>query len=719
MAGSATGVVMAKTRGVKRNFTGGEITPSLSSRNDLAKYPTSCAVAFNFITQLHGSARFRPGFEFVGEALGLAVMIPFQFNTDEEDQYQLVFTDLKLQIVQDDGFVVSGPSRVELTTVYTEAELYDIRYAQTGDVVYLVHASHPVQKLTRSSHTSWAITTVTFDTTIDPPTSPTATFVGGTPGTFTQNYLITSVDVNGQESIASVVAAATTAKQSSQWIDDDHIDVAWTAEPDAVSYNIYKEIGGYYGLAGVSDGVTFLDTNFIPDTAFTPPVEYNPLSGTNYPSVVAFHEQRLWFGGSNENPNTFYASQTGDFENFNKSKPLRADDSLEFTLASGKINQIKWMTSFDDLLIGTTGTEFRVFGSTDGAITPLNVTAKPQSAWGSGTLSPIVIGNSVVHAQRQGSTVRDLFYSLEKNGYEGNDLSILANHIFDGYSLISWAFQQTPDSILWAVRSDGALIGMSFLKEHSIWGWHKHTTTGFVKAVSVISDDDEDRVYITVQRFINSSVVRYIERLATKWRAFDKLDNAFFVDSGVKKYNILKFSVVAGLDHLEGETVVGLLDGTVLTEELVVSGGQVRLPYAVNTAILGLPYSGAIAPMPFEAEADGGSTQGLVRGFGDIQIRLHESMGGKVAVGEYHHSDERTGLVIDLTPEVALKQLLDSFVYDPIEYYHATMGVIFPYTGIKQVNSTGGYEPDNTIFVAQDKPWPLTVQAVMAEVDFG
>lgn len=686
-------------RGIKRNFSGGEVAPTIPSRDDLAKYATSCLWMQNFIAQLHGGARLRPGFQFIAELLGSAVMIPFEFNTDEEDMYQLVFTDLKLRFIQDDGYVESGGSPYEVTSPYAEADLSGVRYAQMGDVMYLVHPSYAPYKLVRTGHTSWSLTAVSFTSTIGAPTGISVTWSGQASGTYTTNYVITAVDAAGEESVASAVAGNDFTYPSGEWIAGDKITLSWSAVTGADEYNIYKETNGYYGFVGVSTTTSFIDTNFEGDIGDTPPFANNPFAGGNNPSAVSFHQQRLWFAGTADNPATFYASQTANFENFNKSQPIKDDDSLEFTLASGQINQIKWMSPFGDLLVGTAGAEFKVTGTGDSAITPVSVDANPQAFNGSKNLPPIIVGNSVLHVQRQGSTIRDLFYSLEKDGYAGNNLSVLADHLFDGYEIVSWAYQQEPDSVVWAVRNDGVLLGMTFLKEHEIWGWHRHVTDGSFKDVSVVGGDREDRLYVVVEREVNSATKYYVEKLAPKWHASGGIEGAFYVDSGLT-YDGAAATTIAGLDHLEGRDVVALADGSPVSG-LTVSSGSITLPAAAEKVHVGLSYTGVLAPLPFEADLKIGTSQGMPKGFGQIYLRLHESVGGKVGA----HGSADT---------------IDDITFDRLQFSPTQWGQpIQPYTGVKQVTAPGGFDAELAVYVVQDQPLPFNILSLIAEVEVG
>ena len=687
-------------RGIKRNFTGGEVVQSIVSRDDLAKYATSCAYMRNFIAQVHGSAMFRPGTQFVGESLGGdTVMLPFEFNTEQEDQYILVLTDRKLQIVQDSGFVVDGlDARITVTTPYLATELEQVRAAQNGDTIYLVHRNHPIQKLSRFSHTSWTLAPVSFDPVIAPPVGGMSGTMYGTTGSFEQRYVITSVDVDGRESIGSNHIAVTNCRPSSAWEQGNYVRLQWSAVAGASQYNIYKDAQGRYAFIGVTSTLNYEDHNYVGDVEVTPPLANNPFVSGNYPGAVCFHQQRLVLGGTNSKPSTFYQSRTGDFENFTKSNPTKDDDMLEFTLASGKVDQIKWVAPFADLMVGTAGSEIRVTGRDGGGtITPVSVDAKPQSYWGSGEVPPIVIGNSILHVRRQGGAVRDLFYSLEKDGYAGNDLSILATHLFDGHSIRSWSYQQTPDSIIWCVRDDGVLLGMTYLKEHEIWGWHVHTTQGEFEAVCTIDGPKEDRTYVVVKRVINGQTLRWVELITPKWRESDGIENAFFVDAGLQ-YNGTPVTTLLNLDHLEGETVSVLADGSVYTSR-VVTGGQITLDNPASTVIVGLPYSGVLTPLPFEAEGPEGTTQGKLRGFGKITLRLKDSRGGKVGTGSvFDHPDD--------------------ILYEPLEYLQENWDEpVQPYTGVKEIHPATDISVEETIFIKQDSPLPFNVMSIVAEVD--
>ena len=497
------------------NFTGGEVSPILAARYDLSRYGSSVQCMENMLPGLHGDVRRRPGTLFLGSLEDEAVLLPFSFNALAEQNFVLVLSGHSLCIADIHGFDRQTGALPRLPTPYEARHLLEICAAQVGDTVYLAHTAYPLHKLVRSTDSDpeaplpdnairshgyrWTLEAVALNSSLPAPQAPDCTFVRGNNDDdaglgYTLRYKIVAVDANGKQSLASETGSCD-GKHPSDWVVGNRTDISWTAVEGATEYNIYREEAGYYGFIGVSSGTTFSDNNYQADTADTPREDWDPFADGNNPSVVAFHQQRMVLAGTRDSPQAFYLSRSGDFENFRKSRPLQDDDPVEYLIASGSIDAIAWAASFGDLLLGTSGSEYKASGN-GSAITPGNITITAQSYWGSAGLAPIIIGNAILHVQRHGAHVRDLFYSLEKDGYAGNDLSILAPHLFEGHRLRQWAYQQTPGSVLWIVRDDGLLLALTYLKEHDIWGWSRHPTAGEVLSVCSISGPDSDELLL-------------------------------------------------------------------------------------------------------------------------------------------------------------------------------------------------------------------------------
>lgn len=241
-----------------------------------------------------------------------------------------------------------------------------------------------------------------------------------------------------------------------------------------------------------------------------------------YPRAVSMHEQRLCFGGTSANPNTLWCSSIDDFENFEQG--TNADNAISFTLAASEGNRINWLFSQSDLLVGTSGDEWTV-GSSDAAqsLSSSNVQANRQSSYGSKYVRAALVNDVLLFVQRNGRKLRELVYELNKDGWVAPDLTLLAEHITAG-EIVELAYQQQPDAILWCVRGDGQLIGLTYERDQKVVGWHRHVTSGTVESVAVIYGvGTEDEVWVAVNRTIDGAIKRTIERFSLNWRTY--LDN--------------------------------------------------------------------------------------------------------------------------------------------------------------------------------------------------
>jgi len=238
-----------------------------------------------------------------------------------------------------------------------------------------------------------------------------------------------------------------------------------------------------------------------------------------FPRAVAMHEQRLCFGAVTASPTTLWCSQIDDFENFEIGS--NAADAISFTLSASEGNRINWMYSQSKLLVGTSGDEWTI-GSSDAAqsISASNVQANRQSSYGSKYMRAAMVNDVLLFIQRNGRKVRELVYSLNKDGWVAPDLTLLAEHITIG-QITDVAYQQQPDAILWCVRGDGALIAMTYERDQQVVGWHRHVTDGVVESVATVyGNGTEDEVWMVVYRTIDGYPKRYIERFQLLWRTY-------------------------------------------------------------------------------------------------------------------------------------------------------------------------------------------------------
>lgn len=499
-----------------------------------------------------------------------------------------------------------------LVTPYLEADLQELQFVQSADVITIVHPGYAPRELARTGLTAWTLSVVTFEPSIARPTS--VAVVAGGAGALTFRYKVTAIkretyeeslsgteaadaitnvtqaspavvtavahgyangdevlitgvggmtQLNGRTFIVAGVTANTfqlkdtdstaysayTAGGSSfrtsavvtaaaaPTVPAPHV-LTWVAVTNAIEYNIYREVNGIYGFIAVAPTITFSDTGLTPDDTDNPPQSTNffKLVG-DFPSTVGYFQQRRSFANTDNDPDKFLGSRTAQFNNFTTHQPLQDDDAVIFELVGRQVNEIRHILDVGSLVILTSGGEWTIEGDPAGILTPVEINPKQRGYNGANSLPPIVVGGNALYVQARGSIVRDLSFDYQVDSYRGNDLTIFSAHLFDGYTLRDWTFQQIPHSIVWMARSDGTLLGLTYVREHQIVGWHRHDFGGIVEQVCAIPEGDEDALYLVIKRSIpglaslGGSTRRYIERLKT--RRIDDIKDAVFVDSSL------------------------------------------------------------------------------------------------------------------------------------------------------------------------------------------
>jgi hypothetical protein len=323
------------------------------------------------------------------------------------------------------------------------------------------------------------------------------------------------------------------------------VTLTWGAIAGATGYRIFRtssipaEAVEGFGLVGASSGLSFIDSGAAPNFSQFPVITYQqqppgapPITFDapgKYPSCAAFLDQRLILAGTDDAPDTVFGSRAGDYRNFAASSPAGDGDAFEFTLAALTVDRIKGLIHSRVLNVFTGSSEYVVQGSKGGAIGPSSIDAKAHAHYGSGELAPLAVGGRVLFNQEEGQSVREFRYDFQLDGYTGEDeRSVLAKHLLEGHSIVDWAYAKGPDSVVWMVRDDGVLLGMSYLPAHDVIAWHRHETDGLVESVACIPEVGETGVYVSVFREVAGGFKRFVERFAS--RQITDVKDAVFLD---------------------------------------------------------------------------------------------------------------------------------------------------------------------------------------------
>ena len=409
-----------------------------------------------------------------------------------------------------------------------------------------------------------------------------------------------------------------------------------------------------------------------------------------FPTCAGFFEDRLVFAGSKAEPQTFWASKTGDYYNFGTSIPALDNDAVTATLNGGQMNGIKAIIAFGEMILLTAGGEYKVTGNGK-PITGENVLSQAQEYRGISDVLPVTVGSRIVYLQQQGSIIRDLAYSYDVDKYTGDDLNLLASHLFERHKITSMTYQQTPNSIVWCTRDDGVLLGLTYLKEQDVYAWHQHSTAhGKFINVCAISGPQEDELYCVVEREGNY----YVERMVAR-EASAEPEDQYFVDSGITVSGNTKTNEVTGLDHLEGLEVAILADGNVQPLQTV-TDGKITLKRAYSKIHVGLPIHAEMQTLPLEFNAEDGTFMSRKKRVSALMAMFKDSRGGLYGIGD--------------GPKNEFKWRSTEKWGEPIALFTGKKKMPVP-----QAN----WNETVMVTISQEDPLPLTILSLVPQIEAG
>jgi len=672
---------MADSSPILTNFTSGELSPRLNGRIDMDKYYNGASSISNFIVLMHGGLVKRPGTRFIREiktssgSNSGARLIPFVFSKTQA--YILEFGHNYIRFYKDEGIIVSsGTTPYEISTTYTAAQLDELEFVQSADVLYIVHEDHIPRKLSRTGHTSWTITDVDF---VDGPyinTNVTATtmYASGTTG---------SVTITASSSVF-------TANDVGRWVRMKSPD-EWGA----------AEITGYTSGTQVTASV-HADWPFENSGSGNATKDWRlgAFYIGNYPTKVTFYEERLFYANTTTHPNTVWGSSTADFDTYSPTDEKAAvndDNAVTFTLATDQVNQITGMIGARYLHIFTKDGTFNLSsGSATSGLTATSVQVINETRDGAADKRAIPASKSTLYIGKNKKRLREFAYNIDYDSFTSPDMSVLSEHL--GFGNFEEAYFQTyPNMVLWIRRGDGKLIGFTYYRAQEVLAWHQHTIAGTnakVKSLAVIPgvNDAADTLYMIVERTINGATKQYVEFMEQEYREAngDTKDDAFFLDSGLS-YSGGSTSNITGLDHLEGETVTVLNNGAVESTKTV-SSGAITLTNATTKCHVGLAYNAELESVNVEPKSQYGTTQGKRGRIDKCIFRVFETVGLKAGP---------TSTSVDVVP---------------FRTTTSTMSATTPKTGDYTFLMPATYSTENKLYVKSDTPHPCTISAIMIQM---
>ncbi|AOE41234.1 hypothetical protein BEE12_16075 [Pantoea agglomerans] len=611
---------MAHINHIQTNFTAGEMNTNLAGRVDAERYAAAAKQIFNGWVRVSGGVERRQGTRFINEARdnsGKIKLIPFVFNRDQS--YCLELTDGKMRIYQS-GEMIVNPDKTpyEVDTGIPASAFNELSYAQSADTMFFANPFMRPRRLQRFGQTDWRFTdipfvTLPFDVVRDSPSG--------------------WARLSANDYLGQIVTLE---------LFDDETGAAYTGN----GFDATQDIGNYITIFGGLVLITKVDskskiTGQLRRLMTTNPAEQDTTTGkatkwpyapeTNWkrnqavwsdsmgwPAVVALHQQRLVFAGSNSFPLTVWASRTGDYYNFELG--ALDDDSWSYKLDSDQVNPIIHMFSMNSLIVISGANEYIITGPNN-IITPTQVNVKSPSAFGAALVRPVRVGTELIFIQRGDRKVIAMTYDQDSAApYEANEMSLLAEHMTADSRIIDCTKQQQPDNLIHFVREDGRLISVTLHKQTGVIAWTLNDIGAPVISIATIPrSDGTDDTYLAVMRNVNNVPTMLIEHFAP----------GVYTDSSI-------IGQIEGtnppqiewsrLDHLEGQTVDIVADG-VPQPRAVVAGGKITLTRPASIVMIGLPYTTRIVTQKPETGSAFGTSQAARSSTVELWLRFLKTTG--------------------------------------------------------------------------------------------
>lgn len=729
------------------SFNGGEVSRRIQTRVDLEVSKIALATMLGWLPLLQGPALAAPGTIFVAEAADQARLFPFEYNPTQG--YVVEGSDGLFRFYTNDGRIETAPGvAYELAHGYTYAELLDLDYWQSADVLYIVGAGKKPQKLSRTGAATFTLTdlalrngpiergnsdesvTVTVSATTGAGITVTAssaifaaTDVGRLMEIETKDFHdikswepgMTGVALNTKLQWGGRVYQITAKSDYTGSVPPEHDE---GEEWDGIGTGRDSGKHGPYGCKllylynrfGLVQITGYTNSTHVTATVLKRLPDSLTSTGSWKWALGAFSDTSGWpdsVGGWNDclvltMRNKAYTSVIGDFENFaarDSSGDFQRDLAGQFTLPQpAKIN---WQAADRFLLLGTDTAEYtieRVQVQT-GTPGPPVFEIKLQSTNGARKVKPVQADGRMLFVQRAGRKLREMGYAISADRYLAPDMNRLADHIaIPGYVELAW--QSEPERLVWAVLGDGGLAAMTYDPSQQVMGWCRRELGGALLAKSTcrITDPEgkRDQIWLSVDASaIAGAGTFWILRMAKAWESGDDQNDAVMTDAALS-YDGVAVAAGTGADHLAGQTVQVLADGKVHPDIVIGGGGEWALTYAAAKVHLGLEFPAWFETMLPEVGQSEGTAQGKLKRVSRVDLHVVEAQGLKVSVQGQEMVPVETRTAADPMDEAV-----------PL------------YSGIIKIPTIGTYERLGRVKVDRWQPTPATVVAIVPAVEVG
>lgn len=559
---------------------------------------------------------------------------------------------------------------------WTQAKLGELTFAQAGDVMFICHTTFMIRKLVRTGLTTFKVDTFEFEQSSDDnltfqpyhsfqdvgvTVASSATTGSSVTLTASSSYFEsdhvgttlrignTDVEITGYTSGTSVTADINGTLRQQLAIDaletvegSNKVLVTHPLHGLAASASITIDraaavggvtaanINGSRTVAAVLDENTYEITaganatstavgggspRIATGAATTEWAEQSYSSLRGYPAAVTFHEGRLWFAGTQAQPNHLWASKSNRFFNFDVGDG-NDDDAIDVSGAVGTFDQIRHLVSNRDLQIFASESEFYIPAFATTPVTPATAQVRRQTPFGANFVRPEPLDGATLYVQKAGNAVREYIFSDTEGAYVSTDLSVLSSHLITTpwQQAVSKGAMNKPESFAFYVGSDGDLTVFYSMRADKRQGWMRWTTTGSFHSVCAVGT----RLFTATVRDDGGGTSKfYVE----EFQADQPMDycKSYTGTAGV-------FDVSANFSN--GATVK-VVNGTDYLGEFTVASGNVDVSAVDNTvtsASIGYAFTPTMKTLPVDGNVQNGPMTGKPRRITSVILDLEDTL---------------------------------------------------------------------------------------------
>ena len=655
---------MARFISFQTNFSTGEIDPLLRARVDLEQYNNALAEATNVVIQPQGGLKRRPGLKHIlelpnsgDESAGNGVrLIPFEFSVD--DSYMLCFVHQRMYVIKNGALVtaINGGANDYLTvSSITSSMLDDLNWTQSADTLIVVHPDlQPIRIVRGASDASWTATAITFDSIPQYAFTLTVTNPAGTltPSAVSGNITLTAS--------SSVFVAGSVGQ---------YVNASPQGRAKIVKYNSGTSVDAIVEYP-------FFNTSAIANNSWDYESGYEAVwsAGKGWPRSVAFHEGRLYFGGSKSRPSTIWGSKIGLFFDFQIAEALD-DDAVEATLDTNQLNLIVDIISGRDLQVFTTGGEFYVPQAGTEPITPLTFNFKAVSRFGMRPGTRVEsLESGTVFVQRQGKALNEFVFSDSQLTYITQRISLLSGHLLRGPKRLALRRSTATDEgdlLMIVNETDGTIAVYSMLRSQQIVAPSKFTTDGEFLDIGV----DVTRIFTVTKRTFDETNKYFVEQFL----------DTIFTDCA---FTGGAASGATGLPHGNADVNV-ITDGVPQSNETVISGNVDFDRASTEAYEVGLPFTVRAKTLPVELRLQTGTRIAFKKRIAQVSAIVEDTQ----------------HLSINNQP-VPFRNFDSPLLDLPVQEF----------SGIKRVDGIRGYDREVAIDISQTLPLKMNLLGIEYKV---